>query len=242
VLLLGVTPELYRLPWPKATDFLAVDRTQAMIDSVWPGPKEAVQCMDWLALQLPDSSRDVVLCDGGLHLLAYPQQQGQLVELLRGILSDGGLCILRLYVPPPQRESPDAVLRELLEGRISSLNILKLRLGMSLMESASEGVELGTIWRAIHAVAPDLQQLALRIGWPVEHMLAIYTYRGSTARYHFVTVDQVYDLFCGRPGGFKVHRLRVPSYELGERCPTIVLRRSRRTPVGRGSKFRTLQR
>lgn len=229
VLLLGVTPELYLLPWPKGTDFLAVDRTQAMIDSVWPGPREAVQCADWLALTLPDSSRDIALCDGGLHLLAYPQEQGQLVRVLRRILSDQGFCILRLYVPPPQRESPDAVLRDLLEGSIPSLNILKLRLGMALMESASEGVELGTVWRAIHAVAPDLERLALRIGWPVKHMLAINTYRGSTARYHFVTIDEVSDLFCGNPGGFEVHRLHVPSYELGERCPTIVLRRCRRT-------------
>ena len=43
VLLLGVTPELYHLPWPKGTDLLAVDRSQAMIETVWPGPKEAVQ-------------------------------------------------------------------------------------------------------------------------------------------------------------------------------------------------------
>lgn len=225
VLLLGVTPELYLLPWPKGTDFQAVDRTQAMIDGVWPGPKEAVQCADWREFDLPNGSRDVVLCDGGLHLLAYPQEQHKLVEVLRRILSDEGLCIFRLYVPPPQRESPDAVLKELLDGSISSLNILKLRLGMALMESASEGVELGRVWRAIHAAAPDLEELALRIGWPVEHILAINTYREAAARYHFVTVDQVSDMFCCSPGGFEVLRLRMPSYELGERCPTIVLRR-----------------
>jgi hypothetical protein len=139
VLLLGVTPELYRLPWPKGTDFLAADRTQAMIDHVWPGPKEAVRCTDWLALALPEGSRDIVLCDGGLPLLAYPEEQRRLPRLLRAVLSDQGLCILRLYVPPPQRESPDAVLRDLLEGRIANLNVLKLRLSMALMESAEAG-------------------------------------------------------------------------------------------------------
>lgn len=240
VLLLGVTPELYRLPWPKATDFLAVDRSQTMIDSVWPGPKEAVQCADWRELNLPESSRDVVLCDGGLHLLRYPEEQGRLVEVLQRVLSDRGLCILRLYVPPPQRESPDVVLGELLEGKISSLNILKLRLGMSLLESASDGVELGTIWRTIHAVAPDLVRLASTIGWPVEHMLAINAYRESTVRYHFVTVDEVSDLFCGSQRGFEVHRLHVASYELGEQCPTIVLRRCRCTPAGHESRFKTV--
>jgi hypothetical protein len=225
VLLLGVTPELYRLPWPKGTDFLAVDCTQAMIDNVWPGPKEAVQRTDWLALALPDSSRDVVLCDGGLPLLAYPQEQRRLVRLLRAALSDQGLCVLRLYVPPARPERPDTVLKDLLEGRIPNLNILKLRLSMSLLESAGDGVELGTVWRALHEAAPDLEGLASRIGWPVEHMLAINTYRGSTDRFYFATVDQVADLFCGSPGGFEAHSLHVPSYELGERCPTIVLRR-----------------
>ena len=225
VLLLGVTPELYRLPWPKGTDFLAVDRTQAMIDTVWPGPKEAAQCTDWLALALPDGSRDIVLCDGGLHLLAYPQEQRRLVRLLRRVLSDQGLCILRLYVPPPQRESPEAVLKDLLEGRISSLNILKLRLGMSLLDSAAEGVELGAVWRALHAVAPIWR------GWPRGSGGRWSTCWPSTrtgARQPGITSSRLTrsrDLFCGSPGGFEVRRLRVPSYELGEQCPTIVLQR-----------------
>jgi hypothetical protein len=210
-----------------------VDHTQAMIDTVWPGPEEDVRCTDWLALALPESSRDLVLCDGGLHLLAYPHEQRRLVRLLRGVLSDQGLCILRLYVPPPQRESPDTVLKDLLEGRIPNLNVLKLRLCMSLLDSAAEGVELGTVWQVIHGVAPDLERLAARIGWPVEHMLAIDAYRGSTARYHFVSVDQVSELFCGSPGGFEMRGLCVPVYELGDRCPTIVLRRSPRVPIGR---------
>ncbi|HJX31490.1 MAG TPA: hypothetical protein VJ624_06525 [Thermodesulfobacteriota bacterium] len=225
VLLLGVTPEIYRLRWPEGTDFLAVDHAQAMIDAVWPGPKKAVQCTEWIALSLPKNSRDIVLCDGGLHLLAYPGEQQQLAHLLRDVLSDNGMCILRLFVPPAQRESSDAVISDLLEGKISSLNILKLRLGMSLLKSAAEGVELGRVWRLIHEAAPDLEDLAAKIGWSLEYMLAINAYRGSTARYYFVTVDQVSELFCNNSCGFETHRLRVPSYDLGERCPTIVLRR-----------------
>jgi hypothetical protein len=225
VLLLGVTPDLYRLPWPEGTDFMAIDRSQPMIDIVWPGPKEAALCADWLSMALPDNSRDIAFCDGGLHLLSYPQEQQQLVHILRSLLSDKGLCIFRLFVPPQQRESPDAVLQDLLEGRISNLNILKLRLAMSLQNSAERGVELKKIWWALHEIAHDLESLAEKIGWPVEHMLAINIYRDSTARYSFVTVDQVYDLFCGNSGGFTLRSLQVPSYELGERCPTIVLQR-----------------
>ncbi len=225
VLLLGVTPEIYHLPWPEGTSFLAADKSQAMIDVVWPGPKEAAQCVDWVSLQLPDNSRDIVFCDGGLSLIAYPHQQQQLVRILQAILADQGLCILRLYVPPPQQESPDAVLRDLLEGRIPNLSILKLGLGMSLQESTAEGVQIGIIWQLLHEVAPDLEKLASQIGWSAEHIMAINAYRGSADRFYFVTIDQVSELFCGNPGGFEVHRLRVPSYDLGERCPTIVLKR-----------------
>ncbi len=226
VLLLGVTPELYRLPWPKGTDFLAVDRTQAMIDRVWPGPAEAVRCADWLSISLPRASRDVALCDGGWHLVSYPEGQSRLVRNLRDILSAGGLCILRLYVPPTQRESPDAVLRDLLEGKVSSLYILKLRLGMSLMEDALQGVRLGTVWQTLHQAAPDLVALAASIGWTPEHALAINTYRESEARYSFSSVREVCDLFCRAPGGFKLRAVNTPSYELGERCPTVVFQRN----------------
>jgi len=233
VLLLGVTPELYRLPWPKGTDFLAIDRSQAMIDTAWPGPKDAVQCTDWLTVALPDASRDLAFCDGGLHLLPYPEQQQRLAGLLSDVLSDQGLCILRLYVPPPQREPPQAVLDDLLEGSIPNLNFLKPRLAMSLMDDAAQGVELGEVWQALHNVAPDLTALASKIGWPPESMLAIQAYRGSRVRYYFVTVDQVRDMFCRSPGGFEVRRLCVPSYESGEQYPTIVLQRCPREARGR---------
>ncbi len=228
VLLLGVTPELYRLPWPKGTDVRAVDWTQAMIDTEWPGPRQAVQCENWLAMSLPGASRDIALCDGGLHLIAYPKEQRRLVSILHNILADEGLCILRLFIPPAQRETPEAVLGDLLDGKVSSLNILKLRLGMSLMESASAGAELGTIWRTLHEAAPDLDALALRIGWTPEHMRAVEAYRGSKARYCFASVDQVAEMFCRTPGGFKVRSVKTPSYELGDRCPTLVLQRCSR--------------
>jgi len=229
VLLLGVTPELYHLPWPEGTDFFAVDRTPEMIDCVWPGPKGRVLCIDWRSMMLPEHSRDIVLCDGGLHLLAYPEEQRRLARLLKGIVSDRGLCIFRLYVPPPCREYPESVLMDLMDGRISSLNILKLRLGMSLSNSTAEGVELDAVWRALHDTAPDWGRLASRLGWPLEHIMAINTYRGSKARYYFSTLDQASDLFCAGQGGFEICRVRLPTYDLGDRCPTMVLRRLPRT-------------
>jgi hypothetical protein len=225
VLLLGVTPGLYSLPWPSGTDFLAIDRTQSMIDLSWSGPREAVQCSDWRSMALPDGSRDIVLCDGGLHLLAYPEEQQKLVLLLKNLLSEKGLCLIRLFVPPPHRESPEAVLADLFDGKISNLSILKLRMGMALLNTAAKGVALGEIFQKLEDSVPDFENLAIKIGWPAEHMLAIKGYQGVDFRYHYVTVQEASDMFCVKPGGFIIERLETPTYELGQCCPTIIMKR-----------------
>lgn len=225
-LILGVTPELYRLPWPAGADVLAADHTQEMIDAVWPGPREAAIHADWTALPLPDGSRDIVLCDGGIHLLTHPQAHEQLVRSVRRVLAPGGVCVLRLFVPPAQREAPGTVLQDLAAGRMSSLNVLKLRLAMSMQPSPGEGVQLSGVWDAVHRAEPDSERLAARLGWTLEHLLAINTYRDCPRRYHFVSVDEVRALFCASPGGFAMESVHVPTYELGERCPIVVFRRS----------------
>jgi SAM-dependent methyltransferase len=228
VLLLGVTPELYAMDWPPGTDFLAVDRAQAMIDCVWPGPRERVRCEDWTALSLPDASCDLALCDGGFHLLSHPGGQADLVRSLRRVLAGGGLCVLRLFVPPARAESPDAVLRDLLAGRIASVDALKLRLGMALQRDARAGVALARVWDVFERAVPDPEAAQAAIGWPVDRIRSMDAYRGAASRYHFVSVEQVRQLFCVDPGGFEVESLRIPGYELGERCPVLALRRGSR--------------
>ena len=228
VLILGVTPELYSLPWPAGTNIMALDHTKEMIDTVWPGPRNTAVCADWTALPLQTGSRDIVLCDGGVHLVVYPGDHRQLVRTLHRVVASGGVCIFRLFVPPRKREAVDDVLGNLLEAKIANLNILKLRLGMALQKDSSEGIELKRIWDTIHRVAPDFDRLASRIGWPMEHLLAINTYRNSPVRYYFLTPDDVCRVFCENPGGFTLETVNVPSYELGERCPTVVLARNER--------------
>jgi len=226
VLLLGVTPELYRLPWRKGTDFLAVDRTMEAIEAVWPGPREAVRCEEWLEMKLAAASRDIVLCDGGLNLLAYPEEQLQLASILREVLAEEGLCILRLFVRPAERETRDAVLADLMGGRIPNMNVLKLRLWAALQESPSKGVELDTVWRTVQGAAGSLEELASRLGWPLDETLFINAYRGSTTRYWLGTVDEIANIFCHAAGGFELLSTHVPSYECGRQCPTVVLRRT----------------
>ncbi|MDZ7736194.1 MAG: class I SAM-dependent methyltransferase [Gammaproteobacteria bacterium] len=225
-LILGVTPELYHLPWLPDTDLLAVDHTQGMIEVVWPGLPQAVACAEWTNMPIPDRSRDIALCDGGIILLDYPRGHHELVRELARIIRPGGLCILRAFVPPKEREMPETVLQDLLKAKIANLNLLKLRLGMAMQQDPAEGTRLKDVWDTIHGVAPDFNELASRTGWPLEHLLAINAYRDRTASYHFLTVVQIRELFCANPGGFSFKACRQPTYELGERCPTIVFRRA----------------
>jgi SAM-dependent methyltransferase len=224
VLLLGVTPEIYRLPWPEERSFRAIDRTAAMIEHVWPGPRDEATQAGWLDLPLPSGSRDLAFCDGGLHLLDFPHSQKKVVDRLHDVVAPGGRCIFRLFVPPPERESPEAVMIDLFSGRIGNLNILKLRLGMALQESGESGVAVRDVWQKLRGEASSWDGLASRLGWPLDYLQTIDAYRDSQARYHFVSVDQVRELFCAE-GQFIYRGHHTAAYPLSERCPLIVFER-----------------
>jgi hypothetical protein len=224
-LILGVTVEICQLNWPTGTDLLALDRSEAMIRGVWPGRLDQAICGDWLAIPLMRESRDVVFCDGGVSTLAYPAGTRRLAASVMHVLSPGGVCALRLYVPRFDHESPSAVLDDLLSGRIANLNLLKLRLGIALQPDPRTGIELGAIWNALHAVAPDFGKLAASIGWDIEHLSVINTYRDSVVRYYFPSAAEVLAVFAENAFAFDLQHLWRPAYELGECCPMVVLRK-----------------
>jgi alkylation response protein AidB-like acyl-CoA dehydrogenase/SAM-dependent methyltransferase len=225
-LILGVTPELYRLPWPEPALVRAADRSVAMIEHIWPGPAANVIRADWRELPLPDASLDVVVCDGGLHLLDYPEGQARLARTLARLIVPGGLFVVRLFVPPPQPEGASEVLAALLAGRVPDLNCLKLRLGMALQRSPATGVALHAVWQLLRQAAGDWPALAAQLGWPLQHLEVIDAYRDSAARYHFVTTGEATALLAAH--GFEVQWMASGSYAMAGQCPTVVLRRTQR--------------
>jgi len=230
-LILGVTPELYHLPWPDPARVKAVDRTPEMIAHVWPGDPAQVLRADWRDLPLEASSVDIAVCDGGLHLLDYPSGQAGLFRQLADIVAPEGLVILRLFTPPAAAESVDTVLAALFDGAIRDLNCLKLRLGMALQASPESGVALDVIWRTLHDAAGGWPGLATRLGWHIDHLSAIDAYRDSPARYYFVSETAVMAMGCNdTEGTFERTGRHVPEYVMGAQCPTLVLRRTRESP------------
>jgi SAM-dependent methyltransferase len=227
VLVLGVTPELHQLGWPEGTTVVAVDHTVDMISEVWPGGAHPAVLGSWTELPLASGSCTMVLCDGGLHLLDHPGSQRRFADELARVTGEGGLCLVRLFVPPTRREALEVVLADLEQRRVRDLNILKFRLWMALRDGPSGDVHLDRVWGVLDEVAPDLEALAARIGWDHEHLRAITSYRGSPDRYRFIDLDEAADLFV--QAGFEVADVHTPGYELGASCPTIVLRRTTRS-------------
>jgi SAM-dependent methyltransferase len=225
-LVLGVTPELYHLPWPTGSTVRAVDHSQAMIDYVWPGSPDSVLCADWVSMPYEAGSMDVALCDGGMSLLHYPDTHRSLAKRLSEVLAPGGFLIMRLFEPPKVRERPEAVIEDLNAGRILNTNCLKLRLGMALQPDALTGVRVHDVWAYLNAREPSWEALAARLDWPVAQLKVIDVYRDSPARYHFLTAEQVLEVFReGSNSAFEQHRIERPDYVMGGQCPILTLRR-----------------
>lgn len=227
--ILGVTPELHGLRWPSGTALCAVDRSAEMIAAVWPGPADAARLGDWTAPLLPAASVDLVLCDGGLHLLDADHGQPALVAELARSVAPGGRVVFRLFARPAPTDVPEttgAVLAALAAGAIADMNELKIRLGHALTPDAATGVALATVWQALHAAIGDRDAFFARLGWSPAAVAVIDLYRDSPVRYHFTTVDEAIDRFCGGPApAFRLVEASPPAQRLGERCVHLCLER-----------------
>lgn len=224
VLLLGVTPELARMAWPAGTELVAVDCSLPMVRDVWPGfprPGQGAVCADWLRLPLARASRDLVVGDGPFGMLRYPDGHRQLVASVRGVVTEHGLFLTRVFVRPDVAEDPSAVLHDLTAGRIGNFQVFKFRLAMALHRSTADGVRVADVWEFWRRHGPRPADLAGRLGWPPEQIATIEAYRGQEAIYYFPTLAEIASVLGE---AFAEVRSWFPPYELGGRCPTFVCR------------------
>jgi SAM-dependent methyltransferase len=224
-LLLGVTPELARAAWRPDLDLVAVDRCAAMIAEVWPGDT-ASRCAlrgEWLDLPLAASSVDLVLGDGCLTLFDFPRGYADLTASIARTLRRNGCLMLRLFCRPARAETVQEVFTALRERRIGNFHAFKWSLAMALQgEVSARGVALAEIWDAYRATIRDDQELASELGFPLAEVATIGNYRGVATRYTYSTLEEALDVLSSH---FELLEHWCGSYELGERCPTVVLRR-----------------
>jgi len=221
-LLCGVTPEIAAMQWPPGTWLTAIDHSRPMIAGVWPGARApgAAVCGNWLALPLPAASQDILVGDGCYTLLVGRAAYAAFSAELRRVAAGDALLLMRYFLRPERSEAPGRVVDDLWQGRIGNFHVFKWRLAMALHGSLEEGVRLGDIWNAWQEAVPDPVRLAAQLGWRVEVVNTIANYRDVDTRYSFPTLEEARAL----AGEFEIVSTHVPDYELGTRCPTLVMR------------------
>jgi len=211
-----------RLGWPEGTDLLAVDHAEEMIQNVWPGfpgPGEGAMLADWMEMSLPADSRDLVIGDGCFSVLRHPDQHRHLVQTAHDVLRPWGRLAFRNFVRPETPESPADVYDAVMSGQISNFHAFKLRLLMAVQPDSYAGVVTGDVWVSWHTDGPRPEEMAARLGWPLEQIATIDAYRDQDTVYCFPTLAELRGVVEER---FEVLECTTQSYELGERCPTLV--------------------
>ena len=173
-------------------------------------------------MPFPSRALDIVVGDGCFNLLRYPDQQDALFRSVERVLSDRGMFLTRAFVRPENRESPHEVLDSLRAGSIGNFHIFKFRLLMALQGHTRFGIRTGDVWDFWAKHGPDPKVLAAESGWPIEEIATIDSYRGQDTHYHFPTFAEQRELLTNV---FDEIESYVPTYEMGDRCPTFVLAR-----------------
>jgi len=177
-------------------------------------------CADWRTMPVDDASIDLVAGDGCYSTLPFPSEYRALDAELRRVLRPNGRIVMRVFASPSMRESVDAVAADLWARRIESFHVFKWRLAMALQPSAEAGVRLGDIWTAWRSMCPEPATLTEKLGWPTEIVATIDAYRGADATYTFPTLAELRAVLAE---SFVELACVTPAYQLGARCPTLVL-------------------
>lgn len=227
-LIYGVTPELHSLAHESGFQVLAVDQNQDMIGAIWPGEVGSAILANWLDVPLDTGTVDALMCDGGLHLLRYRDEQQALVTEISRLVGKGGRVVFRLFLPSEGGETAETVLADLAAGKIPNLNCLKIRLGTAMMSTSEEGVSLHDIWFRLRTFFDNAEwpAVAAKLGWATEHLEVIEAYRNSPARYYFVSLAQALELFTEDAGAaFELASISYPPSIMGDRCPVVSFNR-----------------
>jgi SAM-dependent methyltransferase len=220
-LMLGVTPALAGMRWPEGCSLVAADASFAMVQSVFPwrlGRRREAICADWRGLPFRSGSCDVVVGDGSLNCLPYPAGYRALATEVSRLLTRRGTFVARCYIQPDERESPEAVAAAV--GAMPSFHHYKFRLMMALQRTAREGIAVDEVYR-FWASHIGRHAIPAGPGWEPEVVQTIERYRGTETVHTFPTLAE---LRAALHGVFDEAGLSVPSYPLGERCPTLVWR------------------
>jgi SAM-dependent methyltransferase len=225
-LMLGVTPEIAAMRWPDPTTLVALDWSNGMIRRRWPRsglPQFAAPIQgDWRRMPLADSSRDLVVGDCcQVAVGSFEDCAAYHSEVCRA-LRPGGWFVERCTLRPEVPESADALFEQLFAGELANFEVFRRRLAMALHGANREGARAGDVWQAWNERVPDRRALTERYGWTTQTFSTLERWKDSEVRFPFPTLAELLDL---AGPGLELLECDFPTYEMGERCPRLVLRK-----------------
>lgn len=225
-LMLGVTRSIAAMPWPAGTALLAVDWSPGMVRQFWPAgyaPRgSSVVLGDWREMPIASESCDLAVGDTCYSALAGREDCVALNAEIARVLKPGAWWVQRCFLRPERAENVDLLLGELEQGRIGVFEVFCWRLAMTLHGADGIGVRCADVWQAWNRHVRDPQGLFARLGWPAQGLAAIDRWRGEPTRIYFPTLLEVRELAVP---DFEFVEARFPDYEMGDRCPMLVLHR-----------------
>ena len=222
VLSLGVTPEVALFPWAEKVSLRAIDASEEMIRTVWPGdgPERKAVLGEWLRTPFAEGSFDLIVCDAGLTQLVGIEAVTLLGRELRRLLRTDGRVVMRHFARPARMESEQSLVDATEAGRVGNFHELKLRLLMVLESRTPQlGVRLGEAWGCFERLFPDREALAKRLGCNLPTVATIDAYRGREARYSFLSLGELAQAF----DAFRLALGPAGHYPFAECCPVFSL-------------------
>jgi len=221
-LVLGVTPEIVNLSWPAQTRLIAVDCNETMIQSILPKKTATLAPIgllaNWLQLPLPSSSVDIVIGDG-CHSQVRWKDYAAFTQEIRRVLKPNGIFMIRFFAKSENVDPIEAIYHDVLAGEIVSFHAFKLRLAIALQSDPRQGVCLKDIWSTWDSsFKQEILQNLQKLKWNRETISTIDVYHLSNTVYTFPTYNEIRSMFSKH---FLEKDLHVPSYYLGQCCPTF---------------------
>jgi SAM-dependent methyltransferase len=228
-LLLGVTPGIAEMRLPERASLLAVDTSEAMVRGVWPGDipdRRWAVCGNWIDLPLRPGSCHLVFGDGSLNCMRYPEPFRSVARTVSRVLNEHGVFVLRCYVQPEKKEAPEDVFTDALLGTIPSFHHFKFRLLMAMHPNATQGVAVKDVYDLWAKRNLEGQLVNCHAGWAKKDVDMMQLYRDSPTVHTFPTLSEWREVLSDF---FEEVSVSTPTYDTGDRCPTLVMRRQTRS-------------
>lgn len=223
LLVLGVTPELIALEWPREARMIVLDSSAGVISALWgenPRPESEVICALWQDMPLGDASMAAAVGDGSLNALTSLAEYQVVLAQLARVLRPRAILALRCFVRPERSERPDELAARAMRGDFPTISTFRFRLAMTLAGPDAR-VSLGDLPPVMDALFPDRDALAHATGWTRAEIDSTDAITGAIP----VTFPTEAELTSLTEPGFERIAVRTADYPEAVRCPTLVWRR-----------------